>query len=56
MITIVPQDATYLLWINCSKVCNDSVLLTKFIRKRNRLIFLSDGFEYGKKQELILLE
>lgn len=47
MLAIVQQDATYLLWINCSKVCNDSVLLTKFIRKETGL-FLSDGFEYGK--------
>ena len=47
MLDIVPQDATYLLWINCAKVCKDSVLLTKFIRKETGL-FLSDGFEYGK--------
>ena len=47
MLDIVYQDATYLLWINCSKVCEDSVLLTKFIRNETGL-FLSDGFEYGK--------
>ncbi len=46
-IKLINSEATYLLWIDCSKVCNDSVDLTKFIREKTGL-YVSDGLEYGK--------
>lgn len=44
---VVPSDATYLLWIDCSKVCANSVELVQFIREETGL-YVSDGLEYGK--------
>lgn len=44
---VVPTEATYLLWIDCHKVCLDSVELTSFIRKKTGL-YVSDGLEYGE--------
>lgn len=43
---VVPSQATYLLWIDCSKVCLSSVELTDFIRE-NTGLYVSDGEEYG---------
>lgn len=43
---VVPSQATYLLWIDCSKVSSNSVELTHFIRK-NTGLYVSDGKEYG---------
>jgi len=43
---VVPSQATYLLWIDCSKICNSSVELTNFIREKTGL-YVSDGEEYG---------
>lgn len=43
---VVPSQATYLLWIDCSKVCLNSVELTNFIRESTGL-YVSDGEEYG---------
>ncbi|WP_041139813.1 MalY/PatB family protein [Beduini massiliensis] len=44
---VVPSDATYLLWIDCSKICANSVELVQFIREETGL-YVSDGFEYGE--------
>ena len=44
---VVPTEATYLLWIDCHKVCMDSVELTSFIREKTGL-YVSDGLEYGE--------
>lgn len=44
---VVPSKATYLLWVDCSKVCSDSVLLVDYIRKETGL-YVSDGVEYGE--------
>ena len=44
---LVPGEATYLLWINCSAVCPDSVELCDFIRRETGL-YLSDGAQYGE--------
>lgn len=46
MLHLVEGEATYLLWINCENVCEDSVELTEYIRKDTGL-YLSDGLEYG---------
>jgi cystathionine beta-lyase len=40
---VVPTEATYLLWIDCHKVCMD----TSFIREKTGL-YVSDGLEYGE--------
>ena len=44
---VVPSEATYLLWIDCAKVCANSVELVQFIREQTGL-YLSDGLEYGE--------
>ena len=44
---VVPSEATYLLWIDCSKITSDSVALVEFIRQHTGL-YLSDGYEYGE--------
>lgn len=45
-ISVVPSEATYLLWLDCSKITNDSIKLADFIRKETGL-FLSNGTQYG---------
>ena len=47
---VVPSEATYLLWIDCSKITSDSVALVEFIRQHTGL-YLSDGYEYGENGE-----
>lgn len=44
---VIPSEATYLLWIDCSQICDNSVELVKAIRNTTGL-YLSDGLEYGK--------
>lgn len=44
---VIPSQATYLLWIDCSKVCENSVELVQFIRQTTGL-YVSDGLEYGE--------
>lgn len=44
---LVPSDATYLCWIDISRVSSDSVEFTKNLRKETGL-YLSDGAEYGE--------
>lgn len=44
---VVPSEATYLLWIDCSKVTSDSIGLVDFIRQQTGL-YLSEGAEYGE--------
>ncbi len=45
-ISIVSLDATYLLWLDCHQITEDSVELAQFIREKTGL-YLSDGVEYG---------
>lgn len=42
----VPSQATYLLWIDCSRVTEDATALRDFIRQKTGL-YLSEGEEYG---------
>ncbi len=44
---VIPSEATYLLWIDCSKISQNSVELVQYIREKTGL-YLSDGLEYGK--------
>lgn len=50
---LVESEATYLLWIDCSQICEDSALLAADIRKKTGL-YLSDGVQYGKAGEKFL--
>lgn len=45
-IRVVPSNATYLLWLDCSAVTEDAGELTDFIRKNSGL-YLTAGEEYG---------
>ena len=47
MLHVINSEATYLLWIDCSKVSYDSSNLVKMIRASTGL-YLSDGYEYGE--------
>lgn len=44
-ISLVPSDATYLLWLDCSKITCDSAALAEHIRTVTGL-YLSDGTQY----------
>lgn len=44
---LVGSDATYLLWIDCGRVCTDSTDFTDFVRRETGL-YLSDGVQYGE--------
>ena len=50
---LVPSEATYLLWLDCSAYTDNSVELAEFIRKETGL-FVSEGAEYGKAGEQFL--
>lgn len=52
-IHIVSSQATYLLWLDCHKICDDSELLANFIRKHTGL-YLSDGAAYGENGKSFL--
>ena len=45
-LTVIPSDATYLLWVNCEKVSEDAEKLVKKIREKTGL-YLSDGNVFG---------
>ena len=50
---VIPSEATYLLWIDCSKICQNSVELVQYIREKTGL-YLSDGLEYGKTVDVLI--
>lgn len=50
---LVKSEATYLLWLDCSAVCNNSETLAEYIREKTGL-YLSDGVQYGKGGERFL--
>ena len=43
---VVPSQATYLLWLDCSGITEDATELAEFIRKDSGL-YLTEGEEYG---------
>lgn len=45
-IKVTESEATYLLWLDCSRFTADSVALSKAIREKTGL-YLSEGAEYG---------
>lgn len=44
---LVPAHATYLLWIDCSRITEDTTCLCQFIRRETGL-YLSEGRAYGE--------
>ncbi len=50
---VVPSEATYLLWIDCSKITSDSKLLARDIRNKTGL-YLSEGSQYGESGKQFL--
>lgn len=53
MLKLVKSEATYLLWLDCSSICKNSIELAEHIRKKTGL-FLSDGAQYGLGGEQFL--
>lgn len=47
LLHLIESDATYLLWIDCKNIIDDSTKLTDYIRKKTGL-YISDGLEYGE--------
>lgn len=45
-IKVVPSQATYLLWLDCSEITENATELAEFIRKHSGL-YLTEGEEYG---------
>ena len=52
-IKYVPSEATYLLWLDCGAICDDTRELATFIRAKTGL-YLSAGAQYGKGGERFL--
>lgn len=50
---LVPSEATYLLWLDCATVTQDSAELAEFIRRETGL-FLSSGRQYGESGRTFL--
>ena len=46
-IYLVPSQATYLLWLDCRDITDDSTELAEFIRAETGL-YLSSGVQYGE--------
>lgn len=47
VLQMIPQDATYLLWIKTSNLPNEGKGFAEFLRKKTGL-YLSDGEQYGE--------
>ena len=52
-LSVVPSEATYLLWIDCAKITQNAEELAAFIRQKTGL-YLSAGNQYGKGGERFL--
>lgn len=52
-IKLIASHATYLMWLDCSKVSSNSVELAEYIRKNSGLR-LSDGRSYGENGDCFL--
>ncbi|MFC2821584.1 MAG: MalY/PatB family protein [Spirochaetales bacterium] len=52
-IHVVPSQATYLLWVDCSAFTSDSDKFTEMIRKKTGL-FVSSGASYGESGRCFL--
>lgn len=52
-LSVISLDATYLLWIDCSKLTETSSEFAGFLRKKTGL-YLSEGKEYGGNGDLFV--
>lgn len=52
-IQVVASHATYLLWLDCSKLTKDASELVSFIRKNSGL-YMTQGIEYGNPGKLFI--
>lgn len=52
-LTILPSQATYLVWCDCSRICDDGDQLCDFIQETTGLI-LSKGSSYGEHSKAFL--
>ena len=52
-VKLVPSEATYLLWLDCSAFTDDSDKLARFIRE-NTGLYLSSGSVYGSNGKSFL--
>lgn len=52
-ISVVRSEATYLLWLDCHKICPDTRPLAAFLRKEAK-VYLSDGAQYGDSGKAFL--
>lgn len=50
---LVPADATYLMWLDCSKITGDSKDLSAHLRSKTGL-FVSEGGQYGENGKKFL--
>lgn len=46
-ISLVPSEATYLLWLDCSRLCDDAGDFTAFLREKTGL-FVTSGSHFGE--------
>ena len=53
MLKVVPSQATYLLWIDCSALAGDSAAVADYLRKETGL-YISNGIQYGRGGEHFL--
>ena len=53
VIKLVSCDATYLLWLDCSKLNVSSKILSEFLRS-NQGLFLSPGIDFGENGDNFL--
>ena len=51
-IRLVPSEATYLIWLDCSELGMDSKVLAEHIRRETGL-FLSNGVQYGNGRDFL---
>ena len=51
-IKLIPSQATYLLWLDCSRLGANSKEIAEFIRRHTGL-FLSDGVQYGSGEHFL---
>lgn len=52
-IKVVPSEATYLMWFDCSKITQDTKQLSEFIREKTGL-YISYGGQFGGNGNLFL--
>lgn len=46
-VRLVPSEATYLLWLDCHRICSSSKKLQRFLRQETGL-YVSHGAQYGQ--------